>query len=127
MRTFTLQESTSSLLELSAAEATALQHLGSRLASKKGWWGAVSDTTEERSVIRCRPDAGGFWEVRVSDAVGLISTGELQLLVEPKIPTSHLLHLFSKAGALPRLEDQRGLVAAGMSLWELVATWFVGA
>jgi 5-methylcytosine-specific restriction enzyme subunit McrC len=44
-----------------------------------------------------------------------------------KIPVAHLLHLFAKSGAFPRLEDQRGLVAAGGSLWELVATWFVAA
>jgi len=126
MRTITVEESTSALIELSVAEAKALQQLGSRLASKKEWWGAESDTTQERSVIRCRPDASGLWEVRVSDAVGLISTGELQLLVEPKIPASHLLHLFCRSGEFPRLEDQRGLVASGASLWELVATWFVG-
>jgi 5-methylcytosine-specific restriction endonuclease McrBC regulatory subunit McrC len=49
------------------------------------------------------------------------------LVVEPKIPTSHLLYLFGRSGAFPRLDEQAGAIAADDSLWELVATWFVAA
>jgi 5-methylcytosine-specific restriction endonuclease McrBC regulatory subunit McrC len=63
--------------------------------------------------------------VRVQDAVGVVSVGNLQIVVRPKIPTPHLLHLFSKAIQVPRLEDQPGTVEAAAALWELVARWFV--
>src|SRR5687767_15173562 len=98
MRSVSVVESTPSLIEPSTAQARTLQQLGFRLASRKEWWGRVEDDGRERSVIRCRSDASGLWEVRVSDAVGLVSIGDLQLIVEPKIPVSHLLHLFAKSG-----------------------------
>ena len=127
MRKLSLVESKNTLLDITPGEALALQNVGQRLASKKEWWGQTGDVPDDRSVIRCTPAGGGLWQVRVSDAVGLISIGSLQLLVEPKIPTSHLLYLLSASGAFPRIDDQRGGAAAGKSLWELVATWFLSA
>lgn len=67
------------------------------------------------------------WRVRVRDAVGLVAVGDLQLVVQPKIPRSHLLYLLAEAEAIPRLDEQRGALAAGLSLWELIALWFLDA
>jgi hypothetical protein len=61
----------------------------------------------------------------VQDAVGVVSVGDLQIVVKPKIPTPHLLYLFSKALQVPRLEDKPGAVEAAAALWELVARWFI--
>lgn len=55
------------------------------------------------------------------------SLGDLQLLVEPKIPREHLLYLFSKSGAVPRLAEDKGWINAGQDLWELIATWYFRA
>jgi hypothetical protein len=128
MRTEPLTESQDTVLALEPSEARDLEDLGRRLASRKAWWGDGGGVAEKgTSVIRVRPVGDGRWSVRVSDAVGLVSIGSLQLLIEPKIPTSHLLYLFARSGAFPRLDEQAGEVASSASLWELVATWFVAA
>jgi 5-methylcytosine-specific restriction endonuclease McrBC regulatory subunit McrC len=66
-----------------------------------------------------------MWRLRVDNAVGVISTADLQIAVEPKIPKAHLLHLFERSGAIPRMEEQRALVEADEPLWKLVMAWFV--
>jgi 5-methylcytosine-specific restriction enzyme subunit McrC len=108
-------------------EATALQALGRKLASKKEWWGGEGGDEEERetTVVRVTPRGSDHWEVRVSDAVGVVSVGSVQLVVQPKIPLSHLLYLFWKSGEFPRLEEQASALRSDSSLWELVATWLV--
>jgi 5-methylcytosine-specific restriction enzyme subunit McrC len=118
-------ESTSANLELTDSEASALVATGQRLASDTAWFGQAA--SEERSVIRCTPLGGGRWAVRVQDAVGVIRVGNVQIVVQPKIPVPHLLHLFSKALQVPRLEDQPTEAEAASALWELVARWFVRA
>ena len=57
--------------------------------------------------------------------VGLISVGDLRIVVQPKVPVPHLLHLFAKALQVPRLEDQPATAEAAAALWELVARWFL--
>lgn len=111
-------------MSLSEIEAEALSAAGRRLASDKGWWGE-SETAEDRTVIRCTPQGDGKWSVRVADAVGLLSIGDLQIEVQPKIPALHLLYLFGESGGFPRLDEQMAHAATGLSLWELVATWYL--
>lgn len=122
----TLVEGRPSLLKLDREAATRLAEVGRQLASKKEWWG-LDAPPEERTVITCREMEPGAWEVTVRDAVGLVSLGDLQLLVEPKIPREHLLYLFSKSGGVPRLTEDKGWINAGQDLWELIATWYLRA
>jgi hypothetical protein len=85
MRTEPLTESQDTVLALEPSEARDLEDLGRRLASRKAWWGDGGGVAEKgTSVIRVRPVGDGRWSVRVSDAVGLVSIGSLQLLIEPK-------------------------------------------
>ena len=107
-------------------DAVELQAVGRRLASNATWWGSELEPVD-RTVLHCTPHAPGQWSVRVNDAVGIIATRGLQLVVEPKIPTSHLLYLFGESGRFPRLDTQRVRASASESLWELVAEWFVAA
>jgi 5-methylcytosine-specific restriction enzyme subunit McrC len=137
IRTESLQESVATELQLADDEALALQKLGNQLASKRTWWGAAQadatelaeedqETAREASVLTVTPSLPGKWRVRVNDAVGVVSIGSLQLLIQPKIPLAHLLFLFEKARSFPpRLEEQRAEVAGSLSLWGLVARWFV--
>jgi 5-methylcytosine-specific restriction enzyme subunit McrC len=125
MRTTVLTESRPALLDLTQHEAEALARAGKRLASNKAWWGSAIADPGERTVLQCQPTASGKWSVCVRDAVGLVSVGQLQIIVQPKIALSHFLYLLSAAGHLPRLSDERGSVAPDASLWQLVATWFV--
>jgi hypothetical protein len=124
VRTEVLVESQPGLLAMCADEAAALSAAGRRLASDKGWWGE-SDAPEDRSVIRCTPYGSGLWTVRVADAVGLLSIGDLQIEVHPKIPLTHLLYLFGQSSRFPRIDDQLAGATTGASLWELVARWFL--
>ena len=126
MRVERIVESTTYTLSLSETEAAALRRAGTRLASDKSWWGSVLPPSG-RTVIQCDPRGGTDWSVRVQDAVGLVSLGDLQIVVEPKIPASHLLFLFSQSEQLPRLDDQAASAGAESGLWELVARWFVRA
>jgi hypothetical protein len=128
MRTETLTESQPTVLTLTTGEARALAAVGTRLASQKEWWGAAdADAAEGRTIVRVQPTGPEQWAVRVSDAVGVIAVGELQLQVAPKIPPDHLLHLLAKGGELPRLDDAPVHAAVAPSLWELVARAFVEA
>jgi 5-methylcytosine-specific restriction enzyme subunit McrC len=123
-----LQESEPKALELTPEQARALEHAGRRLASNKLWWGSADQPEDDdRTAILCKPDGPGRWTVTVANAVGLIGLDGLQLLVRPKIPTSHLLYLLGKSGRFPRLGGERALAGAGDDLWPLVATWFVTA
>jgi 5-methylcytosine-specific restriction enzyme subunit McrC len=125
LRTETLTESHESRVRLLPDEADALRETGFRLASKWAWWGDAEPP--ERTVIQVRPVGGDVWSIRVADAVGVVAVGSVQLLVQPKIPPTHLLHLLEKSSRLPRLDTNRATVASGASLWSLVATWFLTA
>src|SRR5689334_999380 len=106
MRVETVPESQPKVLTLSSAEARGLADVGARLASQKEWWGADGDAeaTQGRTIIRVQPVGPEQWSVRVSDAVGVIALGDLQIVVAPKIPANHLLHLLARGGELPRLD-----------------------
>ncbi len=133
MRTETLVESRPTELEISAEEAQALAALGQKLASDKTWWGEVGEEDLEesgddrrRSVIKVSPSGPGKWQVTVVDAVGVAALPELQLVVAPKIPISHLLFLFSESGDWPKLDDQAiAQLASADDLAELVAYWYL--
>ena len=124
MRSEVLVESQDTTLAMSEDEAAALNAAGRRLASDRAWWGEV-ETSGDRTVVRCTPQGGGLWTVRVTDAVGLVSVGDLQLEVRPKIPVDHLLYLFGESGRFPRLDDQLARAMGGASLWALVARWYL--
>jgi hypothetical protein len=128
MRTETLTESQPKVLILTPGEARGLAAVGTRLASQKEWWGAADadgDGAEGRTIVRVQPEGPDQWSVRVSDAVGVIAVGELELVVAPKIPSDHLVHLLARAGELPRLDEAPVHAAVSPSLWELVARAFV--
>jgi 5-methylcytosine-specific restriction enzyme subunit McrC len=127
MRTEIIVESREARLRLDETEAHALIQIGRRLASTRHWWGSTGQPDTERSVLSCLSAGNGWWRVRIANAVGLLVAGDLQLIVEPKIPTAHLLYLLAAADVVPRLAADRGHLAPGTSLWELVARWYLMA
>lgn len=124
MRSETLIESRSYILELTESEAEALRTLGRKLASDRAWWG-TEDTPADRSIIECVRHSANRWSVRVGDAVGVIAVADLQLEIRPKIPISHLLFLLIQSGWLPRIADEPVEIQTNDSLWELVARWYI--
>jgi McrBC 5-methylcytosine restriction system component len=122
----TLIESTPRDVKLTVGEAKALVALGRSLALTTAPTAEDEDHTD-RSLIRCTMNPDGRWRVLVSDAVGLISVGDLRIVVEPKIPRTHLFHLFSRSELMPRLAPMETVSAEGEHLWELVCRWFLDA
>jgi hypothetical protein len=116
-------------VDLSSLEVEALTRMGRRLASQTSWWGENEGESSgrETSAIKCVRAGDGRWRVRVDNAVGVVRVGNVQIVVEPKIPLSHLLYLMAEAGSLPRLDEERASLAADQSLWALVAAWFTAS
>ena len=125
MRTETIVESTQSELRLSESQVQSLQRLGRRLASDARWWGSADEGLESRTVIRCEPASSGLHKVRVSDAIGAIGLGGLQITVKPKIPLQHLLFLLRLSEYLPRTADIPAKLEPDEDFFSLVALWFV--
>jgi 5-methylcytosine-specific restriction enzyme subunit McrC len=127
VKTETLTESKTANITMTPAQAAAVNHLGRRLAGQKEWWGQSSQPDGDPSVITCKHRGGNRYDVRVADAVGVVAVRDLQLIVQPKIPTRHLIYLLQAAGGLPRTLDSATEAAADTTLWHLVARWFVTA
>jgi 5-methylcytosine-specific restriction enzyme subunit McrC len=127
----TVTESKSTEIDISEEQADKLNELGHRLASQSEWWGADNETAEEEksapTVIRCDPTTDGRWRINVRSVVGLISTGTIQIHVQPKIPQQHLLYLWGKSGRFPVLDETAGRIAVGEDLWQLMSNWYVTA
>jgi 5-methylcytosine-specific restriction endonuclease McrBC regulatory subunit McrC len=63
----------------------------------------------------------------VTDAISVIAVDDLQIIIEPKIPTSHLIYLLEASGQVPRIGGTSAHLARQRSFWELVARWYVTA
>ena len=127
MRTETITESRSKLLDLSAGQAEALRRLGRQLASDKDWWGSSFKSAQIRTVIRCEFKKTGQYVVTVRDAIGVIGLADLQIVVEPKIPLKHFLFLIKHSVRLPRNAEDDAELEPDKHFFFLVARWFVNA
>lgn len=125
MTTCTIPESTWSDVPLNRDLAGALEQAGQRLASNASWWGAPDDEQDSGSLIRCRQRTGGDWQVRVHDAVGVITVADLQLVVQPKIAMPHFIYLLKLTDEFPRHDRGPGTLETAPDLWKLVARWYV--
>ncbi|OBG73496.1 McrC family protein [Mycobacterium sp. E3305] len=126
MKTERLTESRASTLALTDSQADELRRIGRALASQKQWWGASDDAdTPTRSVVRCEHLNGALYTVAVSDAIGAIGLGDLQLIIMPKIPLPHLLYLLAESNQVPRSLYERSRLGADDNFFSLIARWFV--
>lgn len=125
MREFTLIESQDSILDLTVDEASALQEVGRQLAGRSEWWGQATGEEQAASVLSCTPVGPERWRVRVSDAIGVIALSSLQLSIEPKIPTSHLMFLLAASGEFPRLAPDKAVAMRDMYLWDVLLHWYM--
>lgn len=126
MKTERLVESRTFTLRLTDSQADELRRIGRALASQKQWWGAIKDAdTPDRSVVRCERISDDRHTVRVSDAIGAIGLGDLQLIVEPKIPLRHVLYLLVESNQFPRSLYERSSLGGDNNFFSLVAQWFV--
>jgi 5-methylcytosine-specific restriction enzyme subunit McrC len=119
-----LVESQPKTLRLTAEQAHALITVGRRLAASRDWWGH-EDEPREPSVIQCIPSGPETWTVTVANAIGVVQAQDLTLVVEPKVPLPHLIHLLAASGDFPRLDETPAALSAGSGLWQLVAEWYV--
>lgn len=124
-------ESTPTVIDVSTAQASTLNQLGKVLASKKTWWGEedLDEAAPEKQVVRCSPRSDGRWDIVVPNAVGIIAADDLDIIVEPKIPTAHAVYLLSRSDQFPRVADAsiRTGLESGDMLWRALAEWFLHA
>lgn len=126
MHTLSVVESVDTSLPLTATQAAELRRLGSSLASDKRWWGDPDNEATLRTVVRCEPAGpNNTYRIRISEAVGAIGLGDVQIIIRPKIPTPHLLHLLELSGKLPRVGPERAAIAESSGFFTLVARWFM--
>jgi 5-methylcytosine-specific restriction endonuclease McrBC regulatory subunit McrC len=126
VKTERLTESKTSTVTLTDSQADELRRIGRALASQKQWWGASDDAdTPNRSVVRCERLADTRHTVRVADAIGAIGLGDLQLIIEPKIPLPHLLYLLVESNQVPRSLYERSSLGVDDNFFSLIARWFV--
>jgi 5-methylcytosine-specific restriction endonuclease McrBC regulatory subunit McrC len=126
VKTERLTESKTSTVTLTDSQADELRRIGRALASQKQWWGASDDAdTPNRSVVRCERLADARYTVRVSDAIGAIGLGDLQLIIEPKIPLPHLLYLLVESNQVPRSLYERSSLGVDDNFFSVIARWFV--
>lgn len=136
LRTLTIDESSPKTFDLSADEADTLRQLGKALASKRALRPMgelpLEDEEEEEDEPRYEPtkltvtmESEGRYTVRVNEAVGVVATESLQLVVGPKIPLDHLLFLLERGKHVPDLDRTRANLANTSDLWSLLVTWLV--
>jgi 5-methylcytosine-specific restriction enzyme subunit McrC len=121
-----LIESVPTDLDLSLSEAQALSAAGRKLTPAIEP-DELEGFEDEPTLIRCSMTPGGVWRVTVGDAMGIVAAGDLRLVVEPKIPISHLLYLFGRSELFPRIAPTAVAAASGADFWELVCRWLVEA
>jgi 5-methylcytosine-specific restriction enzyme subunit McrC len=102
---FITEQKSSLIPALSESDATALEELGRELRGASRSWGNEGDFLQgldgphlSGGVIKVEKRPGEIgWRVLVSNAIGIIGVGDLQIMVMPKIPTNHFGYLASYA------------------------------
>lgn len=122
-RETTVVESCRAELELSQRQVQVLRALGKELASSQSWWGS-SETPSGRSVIEVNP-LGEKYAVTFRDVVGVVSLGELQIRVLPKISEAHFSYLVRRSTLAPRIASGVASVSQAADYPSLLALWCV--
>ncbi|WP_165593322.1 McrC family protein [Mycobacterium lehmannii] len=63
----------------------------------------------------------------MNDAIGVIGLGDVQLVVQPKIPLAHLVYLLENAKQVPRGSTERARLEKQDSFADLIMRWFITA
>jgi 5-methylcytosine-specific restriction enzyme subunit McrC len=126
VRTVSVVESRWTTVTLSAGEQRELEQAGRTLASGTTRFGAL-DRESAASLIHVQRLDERTARVRAHNAVGLVACSTVQLLVTPKVPTPHFLHLLAEADVVPRLDHAPAWTAESDDLTWLVCHWFVAA
>jgi hypothetical protein len=128
MKTILLTESNAQTVSLTPAQAKQLTTIGRTLASDTSWWGDDDDADRsDPSVVRCQPISATKYKVVVNEAIGAIGLGDIQLVVQPKIPLSHVVYLLEQAGQVPRGSSERAHIRSDEAFVHLIVRWFIGA
>lgn len=128
MQTISLIESKPRTVRLSTVQASQLSVLGRRLASDSSWWGETDDADRlHRTVVQCERISDHDFKVTINDAVGALGLGDVQLVVQPKIPLGHLVYLLENANQVPRGSTERAHLEKEKAFADLVVRWFIVA
>lgn len=134
MKTELLKESSPKNLTLTAIQASQLRLLGGLLRSQKPKPGYINNTDDtedtddsERSAVGVEQLSSTTYKVTVFNAIGAIGLGDLQLVVEPKIPVAHLLYLLGESHEVPQAASGRVNLDVDVAFTTLIMRWFVEA
>lgn len=106
---------------LTVSQAEQMQRLGRSFASSNK---NIDD--DERTAIRLDPIGADTWTIQVSNAVGVLSIDGLRIVVNPKIPLPHLVHLLVRSGRLPTSAIAAATNAQTADVfWAIVAQWMI--
>lgn len=128
MTTTALVESKSSIVSLTPVQYEELTRLSTSLAGNSAWWGAADVGPTDKQIVSLTRISGDHYRLTVRNAVGAIGLPGHTLVVHPKIPFAHFAYIAAMALApSPRVDKARTLLAAGVSLHDLVARWLLVA
>lgn len=120
-QTVSIVESTATSLDLTTAQALALQDLGRKLLTAPST--DVDDSS--KTMVECSTNNGATWRVQVRNAIGVIGLPGVQIVVRPKIPEAHLLHLLTAGGVIPRTAKSTINFDPAEGFWRLLALWYL--
>jgi len=124
-----ITESSTTQLDISDLEATELERLGKLLVGKDGSRRdeEESDGDKEKSVIRCRKNPAGEYFVSISDRIGAIKLPNRTLVVEPKIPMKHFVHIAKHSIESPRVANEDLTLSQDNSFLNVISHWLVNS
>jgi len=122
-----LVESKPRLVELNMSQLDELTRLASDLAGSRAWWGQRNhDEAAETRVLNVEARGRGTYSVTVFNSVGTIGLPGLTLIVKPKIPIEHFIHVARRGlFSTSRRDRSPSYLAEGVEFSELVAMWLV--
>jgi 5-methylcytosine-specific restriction enzyme subunit McrC len=119
-------------IDLSDDQISEITQIGRDLASKKSYYAADEDDLEDSDantsqIIRFRRNQEDKYQIRVHNAIGVVSLTDLTLHVHPKIPLNHFAHLAHRAYEAPRSHKNPIEVANLEAFRDVLAQWCISS
>lgn len=122
-----LTESTWQEIALSDSQVNKLLELKSKLISSEFRVQTESIAEAPASIRVEKLRAAGKWRISIQNCVGVISLGDIQLVIQPKIPQDHFAYIAELSFGIPRVSSESIKLASGINFVELLCSWFLDA
>jgi len=124
-----ITESRETKLDIDDDEAKELERIGKLLVGKHKFWAddEESDEDKEKNVVRCRKTTAGEYIVSIKDNIGAIKLPNRILVVEPKIPMNHFVHIAKHSFESPRVASEDLTLSQDDSFLNVISYWLVNS